>query len=293
MDATQEAPAPAEQSPAAEQQPNFDSTKHKVKIDGREVEVTTDELLRGYSHAQAANKKFQEASQIRSSVDQVLHAFEKGDLSFLKKVVPRDVLLKFSEDALQEYVEHEAMSPEAKKAFALEQRNRELESEKEARERQEKEQELARVQEQTDKQIESEFIDAVKSLGKDAKATPRLLRRIAEQMQATLEASQSDPSIAPISAKRAAERAYRGIKKDFSEFLEHADVQEALELLPRKLRDAIRRADLESVGARIHSGIRNPDKNAPLRLDSPTARSKQKKMTTDQWFDAMGKKLKG
>ncbi len=292
MDAASEAPAQGQPSSPPVPPSDLEQPKHRVKIDGEEIEVTTDELYRGYSHSQAANRKFQEASAIRDQVNQILASFENGDLSFLERVVPKEKLLKYSEENLQRYLDYQNLTPEAREALEVRLENEKLKSEKEERDRRDRDAQLAKEEQLADEQIEKEFVEAVKGLGKDAKVTPRLIRRIAEQMQAALEASEKDPSIRPITAKQAAERAYRGIKKDFAEYLETADLQEVMAALPRKVRDALRKADLESVGAQIHKGIRQSDKASidPLRLTEKAG--KKKKMHTDDWFKAMEKRLK-
>lgn len=62
-----------EQSPedkAEEKRVQEEIRKYKVKVSGQEVEVDEKELLRGYSHQQAANKLYQEAQKTKKQAEE-------------------------------------------------------------------------------------------------------------------------------------------------------------------------------------------------------------------------------
>jgi hypothetical protein len=53
---------------------------YKVKVDGVEQEVDEEELLRGYSHRAAADKRMNEASLSRKEAEQVIRLFKENPI---------------------------------------------------------------------------------------------------------------------------------------------------------------------------------------------------------------------
>jgi hypothetical protein len=260
-------------------------TKHKVIVDGQEHEVTYEDLLSDYQHKKASYKRFEEANKIRKEVDGLFENFSKGDLSFIKKQVPPDVLRKFAEQELQEYLRVQSMTPEQREAMEAKQERDQLKEKLTLKEKQEQEQYIATIQNETNQQIETEIIDAVKGLGHDVKITPRLVRRIAEQMQISLRAS-DDPDVQHLPAKIAAERAWRGLERDHEEFLNLVDPEKYIAMLPRKLRDAIRKADVESAMSQTHRSVRNANQLSDSEVTTSRA-PKFKRGSTEDWFTRM------
>lgn len=254
--------------------------KYKVKVDGEDVEVDLNELQRGYTHGKAANKKFQEAANLQKQVSQLLDRARGGDLSWLKDLVPEDVRRQFAQQELLEHIEYEQLSDEAKalrKAeMERERLKQELEQERSEKTKREHEALMARAYQE----IDAEISTTLKELGR--KPTPRLIRRIAEQMYANLQEEGAEP----LPAKAAYQRAAKGIEQDLSEWLEHASVEEVLKSMPKAKLDAIRKSFVEQV---------RPVSSAPRELqvddDAPVRNSKVKRMRSDDWFSKMDKKL--
>jgi uncharacterized protein (UPF0147 family) len=273
--ATTEAPTPSQ---SAEQPVVEQPSKYKVKVDGEDMEVDLAELQRGYTHGKAANKKFQEAANLSKQVQSLLERARGGDLSWLRDIVPDDVRRQFAQAELLEHIEYEQLSEEQKelRAEKAEKARLKAELEKLNEEKTTKEQQalMARAYQEIDQEISS----TLKELGR--KPSPRLIRRIAEQMYANLQEEGAEP----LPAKSAYQRAAKGIEQDLVEWIEHAPVEEVLKSIPKAKLDAIRRHFVEEV---------RPVSSAPRQLDddTPARPTKVKRMRSDQWFDKMDKKL--
>lgn len=269
------------------------SRKEKVKIDGTELEVDIDELKKDYQKFKSSEKRFQEAAELRKSVQQerelindLLGRASKGDLGWLKGLVPNEVLTQWAENELLEHIEWQKRPEVEKRAIMAEKKAQELEARVQEFTQTKEREHASKVEEQAYQQIEHDIIQAVQELGYDYKVKPRFIRRIAEQLHANLEAS-SDPQSAPLSAKVARDRAWKGLIVDAQELLQTLPLKEALQLLPPQLREAVRKADVEEAMSQMPMKIRKgtDDDMAPRK------KSQLKRMTTEEYFERLGKKF--
>lgn len=291
-DSSEGAPVPEAETPA--------SRKLKLKVNGEEIEVDEAEVTRDYQKYRGADQKFQEAAALRKQaaeekalVDNFLDRAQKGDLGWLKGLVPQEQLTKFAESELLQHIEWEQLPEAEKRARQAELKAQELEKKisefTQTREREE----ASSLEERAYQQIDTEIVEAVKNLGYDYKVTPRLIRRIAEQLYASLE-EPSDPDAppqAPLTAKEASDRAFKGLLVDAQEILATLPVDEAIALLPPSLRKAIRKADVEAATGPVPSTPRPRQVDLTREKDRP-APGKLKRMSTDEYFKLMEQKLK-
>ena len=99
--------------------------KVKTKVDGKDVELTFEEMERGYSHNSAANKRMQEAAAERKAVAAEKAAMEK-ELAQLKdpkavramlaKHLGEDGFSTLAHETVMEQLRKESMTPEEIKA---------------------------------------------------------------------------------------------------------------------------------------------------------------------------------
>lgn len=232
--------------------------KYKVKVEDKEEEVDEDELLRGYSHSKAANRKFQEAAELRKSVDAFV-ADAKKNPALLKDVLGVDLREWAEQQALAE-IEERMLSPEEKELRDLrrfkESQDKTAVEQREAAEKAQREKDRTAAVET----IDSEIFDALKEAG--LKATPRTVARLAEQMLASL-----DEQGNRISGKDALKRARGDYQADLSELVDSLDPKQIAELFPSLL-DKVRAHSLEAVKPALPTSGRAP---AP----SPTPAKKE------------------
>ncbi len=290
------------ETPEAGMQPGSDASlsaqavgrKEKVKIDGTELEVDIEDLKRDYQKFKSSEKRFQEAAELRKAaqqerelINQFLGKAQKGDLSWLKGLVPKETLTQWAESELLEHIEWQKLPESERRAIIAEQKAKDLEGKiQEYTQTREREQ-ATRVEEQAYQQIEADIVQAIKDLGYDYKVTPRFIRRIAEQLSAALEVSE-DPQAAPMTAAVARDRAFNGLMVDARELLQTLPLEEAMKLLPPKLREAIRRADVKDAISQMPTKIR---KGTEEFNEAPRRRSNLKRMSTDDYFEKLSKKF--
>lgn len=279
------APSTAEAN-VAPATPTPSASATKVKIDGVEQEVDIEELKRDYQKYKSSDKRFQEAAQMRKEVESLLERAQKGDLGWLKGLVPKEMLNQWAESELLEHIKWEKMPESEKRAILAEQKAKELEERINDLTQTKQREEASAIEEQAYKSVEKDIIEAVTNLGYDVKVTPRFIRRIAEQIEASLMAS-DDPNVEAMPAKLASERAFKGYKVDAQELLSILPEAEALELIPPKIREAIRRADVEAATSQMPLRIKKQANQAEQNVRKP----KFKRMSTEDFFARMDKKF--
>ena len=237
----------------------------KLKIDwenGNAEELSPEDLISNYKLTK------RQAEQLQSQMDpvmQFLAGLQKGDLDSLSNLnIPEDRMLDFAEKILTKKLEFEQMSP-AERAFL--QKEKDL-AEKERQYRQwETEQQTAR-QEQLNKQalgqVQDDIVEAMKDLGLKSKPSPRLIRRVAEQLKAQLEAQK------PMDAKRASRHEWQNIQdelRDFQLAALEADPEKFVEGLPKEIRKAIRDYEIKAGTPfkRAESNAPGGSEGGPLR----------------------------
>jgi hypothetical protein len=265
------------------------SRKEKVKIDGEELEVDLEDIKKDYQKFRSSEKRFQEAAALRKEaqeerelINDLLGRASKGDLGWLKGLVPKDVITQWAESELLEHIEWEKKPEAERRAILAEQKARELEEKVQKYTQTEEREQATRLEEQAYQQVEADIVQAVKDLGYNYKVQPRFIRRIAEQMYASLEASQ-DPQSAPLDARTASDRAFKGLLVDAQEILSCLPVAEALKLIPQSLRDSIRKADVEEAMNQMPNRMRKD--HSPQGTSSK--QQKFKRMSTDDYFSKL------
>lgn len=231
--APQEAPAAEAALPTA---PNFSGTKHKIDWgDGNSEELAYDDLISNYkmTKKEAADLKGQ-----MNPVMQFLTALQSGDLDSLYNLqIPEDKMLDFAERVLTKKVEWEQMTPQQK---AMIQKEKEL-AERERRYKEFEAAEESKKQEQVNQQalsqVQDDIVTAISELGLQGPPTPRLIRRVAEQLKAQIESN------SPMDARKASKHEWNGIQQELSEFqmmMLKKDPSKFVESLPKEIRKAIR-----------------------------------------------------
>lgn len=252
--------------------------RYKVKVDTEEMEVDLDELRRGYTHGKAANKRFQEAAAKEKQVSELIRRAQQGDLGWLKGLVPDEQIRKFAEQELLAHLEYEGLS-DTEKDLRTERSEREKLAKKvKDYESTREQQESQALMTKAFSEIDADITATLKDYGK--KPTPRLVRRIAEEMLANLQ----DEDAKPLPAKSALARAKRGIEADLQEWISEASEDELIKAIPKEKLDVIRR--------HLISGLQ-PASVRPRVVTDGESRSSGKKVraSSDAFFKNMEKKL--
>jgi hypothetical protein len=100
----------------------------KLKLDGKEVEMTEQEVISYAQQGKVATQRFQEAQKMRQEAEQLLQFAKQNPKEFFNKTGMN--ARQWAEQYLMEELTNEAMSPEQRKARENEEKLRTYESEK-------------------------------------------------------------------------------------------------------------------------------------------------------------------
>lgn len=223
--------------------------RRRVKIDGIEQEIDVDSVLKDYQKYKSSEKRFQEAAALRKEaqaereiINQVLNRAQSGDLSWLKGLVPDDKIRGWAEQELLQHLDWEQKPEMEREAITAKRERDELKRQLEELNQTKEKEESSKLEEQVYQEVEQDIIAAIKEMGTDIKITPLFVQRMAEYMQASLEAS-NDPHAMP--AKKAADKSLRRLKSEAQELLGILSPEEVLQMLPPNIRKAARMDDVE------------------------------------------------
>ncbi len=251
----------APESPAG--QPNS-PTKHRVKIEGTEREVSTEDLIRDYQLREASNKRFQEASQKEKRAQPVLDALEKKEFKKLLEHVPKGDFRKFAEDFLLEEIEYDELPEYEKRRMAAERERDDAKAELKRRDDEANKQGHQKLMQDAALDVDTEITAVLQQLGTNP--TPYIVARILDEMIARHEA---DGERLP--AAKAAERAQVRLQQEMESYLNDLPDDEIVKRIsPQKL-DSIRKHLLAQVGMQQPKRNQAPASQRTRDTSKPTS----------------------
>lgn len=222
------------------------SRKLKAIVDGAEFEVDEAEIVKDYQKYKSADKKFQEAAQMRKQVDEFISNFQpylesiaklKDDPWAVHKLAGidyEDLAYNYAVQRALKEQEEANLDPTQKELKTLKQELEALrkEREEEAKFKEKQKEEALNLQKrqaemEAAQQLDSEIFDAIQEL--KIKPSERLVARMAEEMLNHLDATGK-----PLPAKEALKR----VRSEVSRF----SPDELMSLLPEDLIDALANA---------------------------------------------------
>lgn len=268
--------------------PDPKAAKHRVKVDGKEIEVSYEDLVQGYGHNKTANERLREAAELRKTTQAelesaktyktVLEAVESGDWRPLVDRVGLEKAEEFAVEFLEQKMEWEGLSEEQRELHRLRRRTKAFESKEEEAAKAAAAERRQQLEADAVTKIDVEIGEVLKAAGK--KATPRVVARIAEQILADLETKEKRAGQSPLTAKQAYDKTVREIHQDVAEYLANTSATELKKILPKPLLDALRQANVEEALAQdpFRSGAR------PTTSAERSSRRTPQKLGTDDWF---------
>jgi len=251
------------------EQPVETPKRYKVKIDDEELELDEAELINGYQSTKAAQKRFQEAADMRKNVEGFVQWARNNPEAALQQIgiSPR----QFAEEIFQRELELEMMTPEEKESKEKDKKFAEYERrEKEALERQaqlQREKEFATVADELDLKI-TEVLQ-----GSNLKVTPKIMARIGEMMLAVMDTEGKAPDV-----KETWERVHSDYKNELLDFLSALSTEDALAMLPNSLKSNLRKHFANQV--KSSSGTLPSSRGpAPVSKDDKGQKKKGKKLS--------------
>ena len=280
-------------SPAVPAVPPAPPQRFKVKVDGAETDVDIDELLRGYGHSRAANKRMEEAAKMRRDADAFMRAIRENPHAVIERTLSPEQRRAWVEKQLEEMIRQEEMSPEQRARSQIEQDRAKLVEERRAWERQRHEAEVVRSAVVERQRFEAAFTEGLTKHGLDV--DHENMARMAQLAMTAIDAGQA-PDAERIAAAIKAEHAGRDGKRRETKLarvkaLTEADVMKFLEeeygADHETLLTIIRKADL----ARVQS--KKPDTTEPHTAErDPNGRfaTNKKQFSTEDLRDEIDRR---
>lgn len=190
--------APAESStdqPVVKPESQAPETKEqrrlKVKVDNEEMELDEAEVVKGYQRAQAANKRFEEASKLKKQSEAFLEQLQKDPFKLLADprlgVNAREAAEKF----ILEQLENEMLSPEEVAARKEKAELEQYRKDKENLKKQQQEEKANQVKQKYVEDYTKQFQGALEKV--NIPKTPETIKRMAQYLQASIKGGYETP----------------------------------------------------------------------------------------------------
>ncbi len=252
-------PVPGANAPTATPNPGApQSPKHRVKIDGKEEEVSFDDLVRGFQKGRGAESKMAEAARLRKewevSRDKTLSDVRGQVLKEAREFYaanPRQAIKDlglpddyFSKAALEDFEESLLTDDERE----LRQHRSEAQKRKDAQEKATKKAEEQKLQHEMHAaitEIDTEIGEVLTA--SNLQPTPLKIKRIAEHILASLKDDGTR-----INATEAYSRYRKDVRADMTELVEELPVEELAALFPSLLAK-VRKHSIDKVKPKLPS----------------------------------------
>jgi hypothetical protein len=270
--ATQDTLSTPEQLKAPVTNPNM----HKIKIDGQDVEVTTEELIRHYGKGQAADKRFQEASQMKSQAEQFIHKLKTDPLSVLQDPRIGHDVKKLAEDYLVNQMRREAMSPEEIQIQEKLERLEKLERDNEETKTKAEETQAQALRDRYTQEYQKDIISALETSG--LPKTEHTVKRMAYYLHSALEQGYE------LKAKDVADLVKKDYINEIKALYSNLDGNVLQEMMGEDVAKKFRATDL--------ARLKNPEKGGRVNNNTETPNKVtgvNKSKTTKEWRKSLEK----
>lgn len=245
------------------------SELYEVKVNGKVVKMTRDEVISHASMSHAAQSKFEEAAKTRKQVEKIISTAKSNPIQALM-----DPSLGLTKDQIRdafekwytaEYIEPETLSPDQRKMKELEQKLRKYEQdeqEKLLRSQQEQEEQLTNKQREY---LQNQIIEAMDKSG--LPKTKFLAGRMAFYMRENLKNGWEAPIEMIVSQVKKERQAM------MSDLVSHSEGESLIQMLGDEVVNKIRQHDLKQLrskrqGIPTSMGYGNSQPNRDEKISS-------------------------
>jgi len=266
-------------TPEVAEVPEWQRQKHKLKIDGEELEVGWDELTKGYQRGASANKRFMEAQKLRQEIDADRQTLKS--LFAMAESDPDSLLIQlginpveFAESRIMREIESEKMSPQQKEALAWERKAQAARSEVEEFESRKKKEQISSLTEKYYAEFSTTIDNILTKIG--APKTSNTTARAAKLMNLYIE-NEMEIDVDAISDQLTEE-----LGEENRSYFEKLSPEQIAGILKEDGLKKIREYDL---------GRLKSDRLPPGRSQQKKAEPKSERMPTSDFFEKIRKSL--
>jgi hypothetical protein len=245
----------------------------KLKVDGQEMELPIEQIVKDYNLKQASMKRFEEAARLRKEAEtfyETLLTDPKAALSNPKLAEKGFNLRQLAENVLKEEIEREMLTPEQLEQKAKERELEELKTWKQQQEEQAQQERHAKAKQAAEAKYSTKFQEAleVAKLPKN----PFTLKRMAEYQRQALRTGYD------LTASELGDLVREEATNDLKALTSHLDAESLLSLLGDDIAKKIREHDLKRV---------TQPSAVPQQIHSHALKSRsggaEKKMSIQEW----------
>jgi len=244
--------------------------KHKVKVDGEEIEVDEDEVLKNYQLKKASDKRFQEGMQARKQAEEFIRLLKTDPLKVLSHPSIGVDVKKWAEDFLVKEMQKEMMTPEQKQMEEYKSKLAKYQELEEEAKRKSEDEKKEAVRNELREGYHKQIIGALETSGlpKTEYTVGRMIHYMAKGLQGRYELDASD----------VVDLVRRDYINDTKALYSNLDADALVQLLGDDVAKKIRKYDLNKV--------KNPLANkgaVPSNSGISTAKPKDNKMSREDW----------
>ena len=256
--------------------------RHKVKVDAEEIEVDEDELKRGYAHAKAANKRFEEGAKFRKQAEDFVETLRADPLSILTNpklgINFKDIAIKFLAEDIKKETNPEGWAKEQEDQ-TLRQKAKAYEDWQAKQAEDSRNAELNHLEQHYAKEYDIKLTEVLNGSG--LPKTTGVVKRAAELMQIAVQKGY-EPDLPAII--RHIREEYQG---DIKALIGSLSGQEMIALFGEDTANKIRKADL--------ARLRGPQPKAEASEDKPEAprrnrNERPKRLNPREFLEAANKR---
>jgi hypothetical protein len=236
-----------------------DSDTYKIKVDGEELELSRDEMIKYAQQGRAGQKRMAEAAQIKKeAIDlvEMLRSDPEAILSDPAILGSRDEVIKFAQRILANQMEEEMKSPEVREKEAAQKELEDLRKKIKDQEEANSKAEYDRLVAQEEEKLQNEINEAIDSSG--LPASPFVLKRISDVL---IMAAENNKNISP---KQAMNIVKKEMQKDISEYIKLSPDEALEELMGGERIKSLRKKQLSKVKAQAEQ-TKTPSVNSQLK----------------------------
>jgi hypothetical protein len=213
---------------------------YKFKVDDQEVteELTDDEVLQRLQKHKGADKRFQEAAEIKKQTERFFQLMKEKPLDMVEKIhgpAAREMMEKH----LWSKIQREQMNPQERELLETKERLQALEQEKKDFEARQQQEQFSRLKAQHAQNFDKEIREALAASGKPV--TKYAYARVAHYMLQAMNENRQ------LSAKDAVPLMDTDLQSDLRGMFESVNEDQILGILGDSVAEKVRKADLKRV----------------------------------------------
>jgi hypothetical protein len=252
--------------------------KFKLKVNGKDIEVSEADLVRNAQIGMSAEEKFKSAAKIKKDAEMVIHLLKTNPWAVLSHPSIGHDPRKMSEEFLMDVYNDEKLTPEQREAKMNQKKLRELELEKQARQKEEEERKISELQQIYQVEYQRDIIGALEK--SQLPKTPNIVRRISGYLYDALERGIQLKAIDVIDLVR------EDLVNEFKTFTGGMESDILMQIVGEEGAKKIREYEMKRVNAGNGGG------NPPTTPDkTPAIPPSDNKLTPEEWREAIDKRL--